>query len=118
MYTEGCLYSGLCGARSALSSAVCIKGFPKLSDHPIISRYVKGILTRQPPLPKYKQIWYINQVLDYYTNLPANKELEFKYIVKKLVLLFFILGARRRQALFTINIENIIFADNNYSFTK
>ena len=27
MYTKGCLYSGLCGARSALSSFVCIKGF-------------------------------------------------------------------------------------------
>ena len=27
-------------------------------------------------------------------------------------MLFFILGARRKQALFTINIESIIFADN------
>ena len=27
-------------------------------------------------------------------------------------MLFLILGARRKQALFTINIENIIFADN------
>ena len=38
--------------------------------------------------------------------------LEFKDIVKELVMLFLILGARRKQALFTINIENIIFADN------
>ena len=94
MYTKGCLYSGVCGARSALSSVVCIKGFSKLSDHPMISRYLKGIFDRHPPLPKYAQIWDINQVLDYYTNLPDNEELEFKYLVKKLVMLFLILGAR------------------------
>ena len=38
--------------------------------------------------------------------------LEFKDIVKELVMLFLILGARRKQALFTINIDNIIFTDN------
>ena len=75
MYTKGCLYNGLCGARSALSSAVCIKGFPKLSHHPMISRYLKGIFNRHPPLPKYTQIWDIDQVLDHYTNLPDNGEL-------------------------------------------
>ena len=44
MYTKGCLYSGLCGVRTALSSFVCVKGFSKLSDHPMISRYLKGFL--------------------------------------------------------------------------
>ena len=33
-------------------------------------------------------------------------------------MLFLILGASRKQAHFTINIENIIFADNSYYFTK
>ena len=44
--------------------------------------------------------------------MPDNKELEFKDIVKRLVMLFLILDACRKQALFTINIENIIFADS------
>ena len=54
----------------------------------------------------------MNQVLDYYTNLPDNEELEFKHTVKKLVMLFLILGAHRKQAIFTIHTDNIIFADN------
>ena len=91
------LKGGLCGARSALSSVVCIKGFSKLSDYPVISRYLKGIFYRYPPLPKCIEICDINQVLDYYTNLPDNEELEFKYIVKKLVMLFLVLGARRSK---------------------
>ena len=43
MYRYGCLYSGLCAARSALSSSITIKGYLKLSDHPLISRYLKDI---------------------------------------------------------------------------
>ena len=70
------------------------------------------IFIRHPPLPRYKQISDINQVLEYYTNLSDSKELEFKYKVKKSIILFFILGACRKQALSTINIDNIIFADN------
>ena len=79
---KGCLYSGLYGAKSAVSSVVCIKGFSKLSDHPMISRYLKGIFNRHPSLSKPTQIWDINQVLDYYTIFPDNEELEFKHIVK------------------------------------
>ena len=116
MYTKGWLYSGLCGAKSALSSVVCIKGFSKLSNHPMISKYLKEIFNRHPPLLKYAQIWDINQVLDYYINFPDNEKLEFKYIEKKLVMLFLILDARRKQALFTIPINNIIFADDKVIF--
>ena len=56
------------------------------------------------------RIWKINEVLNYYINLP-DKELEIKYLVKKLVMLFFIAGTRRKEALFTIK-NDIIFADN------
>ena len=75
MYTKGCLHSGLCEARSALSSTVCINGFSKLSDHPMISRHLEGIFNRHPALPNDTQIWDINKVLDYYTNLPDNNKL-------------------------------------------
>ena len=54
VYTLKAVYiEGLCGARSALSNGACIKGFSKLSDHPIISRHLKGIFNGHPPLPKY-----------------------------------------------------------------
>ena len=56
------------------------------------------------------RIWKRNEVLNYYINLP-DKELEIKYLVNKLVMLFFIAGTCRKEALFTIN-NDIIFADN------
>ena len=65
----------------------------------MISKYLKVIFNRHPPLPKYTQMWDIKQVLDYYANFSDNEELEFKYTAKKLAMLFLILGARRKQTL-------------------
>ena len=42
MYHNGCLYSGLCAARSALSSLITIKGYLKLSDHPLFFKVFEG----------------------------------------------------------------------------
>ena len=62
MYNDG-LCSGLSAARSALASTVTIKMFAKLSDHPLLVRYLKGIFNRHPPLPRYMHLWGINLVL-------------------------------------------------------
>ena len=116
MYINGCLYSGLCAARSALSSILTIKGYTKLSEHPFISRYLKGIYNRHPPLPKYTSIWDISLVLDYYNSIETNDKLKFKDLVKKTVMLFMILGARRKQALFTITVDNVVTEENKIFF--
>ena len=75
--------SGLCAARSALSSIVTIKGYKKLSEHPFISRYLKSIYNRHPSLPKYTNIWDISLGLDYYNIIQTNDKLQFKGLAKK-----------------------------------
>ena len=113
MYLNGCLYNGLCAARSVLSSAVTIKGYLKLSKHPMILRYLKCIYSRHPPLPKYVDIWDILLLLRYYGNMDSSDNLQFKTLVKKTVMLFIILGARRKQTLFTLSINNILLKENS-----
>ena len=88
MYNDGCLYSGLCAARSALASVVTIKGFARFLDHPLLARYLRGVFNRHPPLPRYMHIWDINLVLTYYNRIGHNEELEFKCIVKKMVVIY------------------------------
>ena len=95
MYINGCLYSGLCTARSALPIIVTIKGYKKLSEYPFISRYLKGINYKHPPLPKYTSIWDISLVLNYYNSIQTNNKFQFMDVVKETVMLFMILGARR-----------------------
>ena len=114
MYCNGFLYSGLCAARSALSSSITTKGYLKLSDHPPISRYLKGIYNRPPPLPKYVDIWDLTLLLKYYEQKENNDCLEFKELVKKTVILFIILGVRRKQALFTLSVDNIVLKENKF----
>ena len=84
----------MCSKGSALSSSVTIKGYLKLSDHPLVSRYLKGICNRHSPLPKYVDIWDLSLLLKYYEHKENNDCLEFKELVKKTVMLFIILGAR------------------------
>ena len=112
MYQDGCLYSGLCAARSALANVLSTKGFAKLSDHLLLVRYLKGIFSIHPPLPKCMHIWDINLVLTCYNSKDNNKELDFKYLLKKIVMLFLIIAARRKHALSTIYVDDIVFKDD------
>ena len=116
LYINGCLYSGLCAASSALSSIVTIKDYTKLSEHPFISCYLKGIYNRPSPFPTYTSIWHKSLVLDYCNSIEVNDKLQFKDLIKKTVMLFMILGARRKQALFTIIVDNIINEENKIVF--
>eukprot|EP00794_Sanderia_malayensis_P004314 gene4314-4887_t len=112
LHKGGCLYSGLSAARSALASIIVIPGYSSLSEHPMIARFLKGIFNRHPPLPKYVHIWDINKVLGFYKTLPDNEQLSLKEITQKLVMLLLILGARRKQTLLSILIDNIKITDN------
>ena len=112
MYLNGCLYSGSCAARSALPCVVTIRGYLKLSENPLVSRYLKGICNRQPPLPKYVHIWDISLLLRYCDNMDSNDSLQFKALVKKTVMLFIILVAHRKQVLLRLSTGNIIFKEN------
>ena len=51
----------------------------------------------------------------YYDDMNFNDNLKFKTLVKKIAVVFIILGARRKQALFTLSTDNVIFKENNFS---
>ena len=56
LYKNGCYYSGLSSARSALSTIVHTERYSKPSDHPLISKFMKGIYNQHPTLPRYVNI--------------------------------------------------------------
>ena len=112
LYEQGCRYSGICSARSALSSAYTLGGQDTLAQHPLISRFVKGIYNLHPPTAKYSNIWDISIMLDYYTKSKENNELTLKELTMKFVMLLMILGGRRKQAIVAIEIENVIITED------
>ena len=66
-------------------------------------------------MPKYTSIWDISLVLDYYNSIETNK-LQFKDLTKQTVMLFMIPGAHRKQASFTITVDNITVEDKKIVF--
>ena len=89
------------------NDGLTIKGFAKLSDHPLLVRYLKRIFNIHPSLRRYMH-WDISLVFTYYDRIEHNEELEFKYLAQKMML-FVILGTRRKHVFFTIYADNIIF---------
>ena len=55
-----------------------IPGYERMSNRPLIFRYIKGIYNKHPPLPEYVIIWDMNKLLIYDDNMGANSELTFK----------------------------------------
>ena len=93
LYTTGCHYSGLCAARSALSSLIHIEEGPSISAHPITTRFLKGVCNRHPPSPRYLAIWDVDKVLSYFNSKEHNDKLSCKELCYKTVTLLMILGA-------------------------
>ena len=107
LYDQGWRYSGICLARSALSSAYTLKGQDILAQHPFISRFVKGIFNLHRPTAEYSNIWDKSTVLDYNAKIRQNKELTLIELTMKFVMLLMILGGRGKQAIVAIEIENV-----------
>ena len=116
MYINGCLCSGLCTAHNALSNIVTIKACARLSEHPFITCNFKIIYNRDQPLPKYTSIWEISLALDYYNSIEMHSKLQLKDQVKKTVMSLMIPLACRKQALFTITVDNIVTEQNKIVF--
>ena len=57
LFEGGLGYGGVASARSTLGHVITVPGCPKLADHPLIQRLLKGIGNVRPPKPCYTMIW-------------------------------------------------------------
>ena len=103
-----------------------IEGYSKLSGHPIISKFMKGIYNQHPTLPRYVNIWDLNILLAYSESLPANSFLTLKCFAEKQIVQFLILSEQWKQILLALDIDNvkiyedklIIFPNSSLKHTK
>ncbi|KAK6169840.1 hypothetical protein SNE40_020817 [Patella caerulea] len=113
LYNTGLKYSAIGTARSALSNCVklvdstCVVG-----EHPLVSRFLKGVFELRPSLPRYKQIWDVKIVLNYLEKLSPNEDLSLLDLSTKLVTLLAIVSGQRCQSLHVIKTCDMIFETN------
>ena len=63
LYSRGLSYSALNTARSALSSIISLQEDLSFGNHPLVSCSLKGTFTIRPAMPKYNEVWDVNEVL-------------------------------------------------------
>ncbi|KAL9962673.1 hypothetical protein ACROYT_G031795 [Oculina patagonica] len=99
LYRQGLGYSAINTARSALSSVITLGGKTTFGEHPLVTRFLKGIFELKPSLPRYTVIWDVGTVLKFLQTFPPITDLTLKQLTKKLVTLLALVTAQRTQTL-------------------
>ena len=91
-------------SRSALSTILLVSGGTTFGNHPLATRFVKGVFVSRPALSHYTEIWDIPLVFKYLLTLHPVEELNLKELTLKTVTLPAILSGQRCQTLRALSI--------------
>ena len=70
-----------------MASVIALQGNQSFGNHPLVSRFLKGTFTTRPALPKYKEVWDVNMVLEHLKTLHPAETLPLKLLSFKIVML-------------------------------
>ena len=110
LFEGGLGYGGVASARSALGHVITVPGCPKLADHPLIQRLLKGIGNVRPPKPRYTMIWDTTPLIKYTASL-KNEELDFRKACWKTSALLTVLSGQRVSTLHKFKLSNLQVTD-------
>ena len=79
---------------------------------PIVRRFMKGLFELRPALPRYKSIWDLNIVFNYFRGRPAAPELS----LKELTFLVNLVSGQRCQTIKYLNTDNMELATDKCIF--
>ena len=106
LYDKGFSYSAINSARSALSSYVYLDNY-QVGNHPLISRLVKGVYQLRTPMPKYKNTWDTDKLVNFFKNQEDSLNLHLKEHTQKLCALLMLESTQRVQTIHLVKIQHI-----------
>ena len=104
-------------ARSGLSSVLTSPGNVTFGNHPLVSRFLKGVFELKPSLPRYHRIWDVSVVLRHLTNLEPVYALDLKVLTLKFTMLLCPLTGQRCQTLSKLDITLMQKLPGRYVYT-
>lgn len=107
LYHTGVGYSAINTARCALSTCLLIDRCKRFGSHPLVRRFIKGVLDSRPALPKSSETWDVKQVFSYLQPLHPQKFLTLKDLTHKLVMLLALLSGQTRQTLHSLSVSDM-----------
>ena len=115
LHTNGLQYRSINVHRSAISSVHAYIDKVPVGQHFMVRQLMKGILRSNPPLPRYKEFWNVDQVLSYIISLPVNESLSMKILSKKLAVLLAIAAPKRVSEIARLDKNFMSIAPNSHS---
>ena len=118
LYERGSSYSTINTARSMLSSILQLNSnlSVQFGQLPIVKRFMKGIFELRPALPRYKSIWDVSIVFNYFRKRPSASDLNLKELTLKLTFLLSLLSGQRCQTIKSLTIDNMELSSNKCIF--
>lgn len=116
LYESNCSYSTLNSVRSALSTIITLPGNISVGNHPLITRFLKGVFQTRPSLPRYTSIWDVGVVLTFLKTLSPASKLILKDLTFKLTMLLMLVSGQRIQTIHSLDIENMITHSSYFQF--
>lgn len=111
LYKKGLSYSALLTAKSAVCSLLEMNTGIDMSKEKVLVRAMRGAFNARPALPRYKDTWDVNILINYLRSLPENKDLTLRILSMKLAILFLLLLGQRLQTLTVLDTRNILVTD-------
>lgn len=116
-YDQNAGYSVVNQARSALSSFLVLSDNRfEIGNHPLISRFMRGIFHKRPPQPRYKEVWDAAIVLNHLRRLSPATGLDLKTLTMKLCMLIALLAAQRVQSIHLLNLDYMVMKEDKVVF--
>ncbi len=116
LFESGLGYSALNTARSALSTFI-FNGNDTIGKNPEITRFMKGVMGKAPPLPKYNEVWDLDIVLDYIEQeMWPLKSLTFLQLLQRLAMLLALSTGNRGQSLHLMRTDCMVTQGKKYKF--
>ena len=113
LFKSGLGYSSINTARCALSSYFSLDNSVNISSNVLVKRFMKGVYTLRPALPRYNVTWDLNVVLKYLKGLSPLESLSLLQISQKLLMLLLLLSGQRGQTIHLMDIKNIFITKDN-----
>ena len=98
-------YRTINSIRSAISMTHEEIDGTRIGQHPLVSRFLKGVFNNRPPAPKYAATWDVDVVLRYIKELPENDKLSFQALSHKLAMLMALANADRCSDLAALDLD-------------
>ena len=88
----------------------------KVGQHPLVTRFLRGVFNSRPPAPQNTCTWDVDIVLSFLENAPSNDQLSFSFLSHKVAMLFALANADRCSDLAALDLRHRSFQVDGVKF--